>query len=239
MPEVEIADRWTGSEAGEPPFSRGQALPGYSPDFKANEAVWGWVKEEGPGICVWEARPCYSRGSNFLSGLPSRSGEVKRRLPDGPAIKSRRAPVILPDQFRLQRKCTFHLGFSLVYGRRSELDEQPDLARQRGSLLSGDAELMSFDRLLDPQYIDTRMKDAVTVRATGDGRYHAEYVPPVFSLGPVLAERLLVIDGWEEAIEKNPDISNERKMFLQRRIPYWKEWASLRPQGIYRPVDRE
>ena len=114
MPEVEIADRWTGSEAGEPPFSRGQALPGYSPDFKANEAVWGWVREEGPGICVWEARPCYSRGSNFLPGLPSRSGEVDRRLPDGPAIKSRRAPAILPDQFRLQRKCTFHLGFSLV-----------------------------------------------------------------------------------------------------------------------------
>ena len=113
MPEVEIADRWTEPEAGEPPFSRGQALPGYIPDFKANEAVWGWVREEGPGICVWEARPCYSRGSNFLSGLPSRSGEVKRRLPDGPAIKSRRAPAILPDQFRLLRKCTFHLGFSL------------------------------------------------------------------------------------------------------------------------------
>ena len=125
MPEVEIADRWTGSEAGEPPFSRGQALPGYSPDFKANEAVWGWVREEGPGICVWEARPCYSRGSNFLSGLPSRSGEVKRRLPDGPAIKSRRAPVILPDQFRLQRKCTFHLGFSLVH------DDQEVRARKR------------------------------------------------------------------------------------------------------------
>ena len=142
----------------------------------------------------------------------------------------------IPD-YMLRRQMKLHM--ILVYGRRSELDEQPDLARQRGSLLSGDAEVMSFDRLLDPQYIDTRMKDAVTVRATGDGRYRAEYVPPVFSLGPVLAERLLVIDGWEEAIEKNSDISNERKMLLQRRIPYWKEWASLRPQGIYRPVDRE
>ena len=129
----------------------------------------------------------------------------------------------------LRRQMKLHM--ILVYGRRSELDEQPDLARQRGSLLSGDAELMSFDRLLDPQYIDTRMKDAVTVRATGDGRYRAEYVPPVFSLGPVLAERLLVIDGWEEAIEKNSDISNERKMFLQRRIPLYLDFGDGAERG--------
>lgn len=127
----------------------------------------------------------------------------------------------------------------LVYGRRSELDQQPDLARQRGSLLSGDAELMSFDRLLDPRYIDVRMKHAVTVRATGDGRYRAKYVPPVFNLGPALAERLLVIDGLEEAIEQNPDISDERKSFLQQRIPYWKSWASAPNRGIIRPADWE
>ena len=139
--------------------------------------------------------------------------------------------------YMLRRQMKLHM--ILVYGRRSELDEQPDLAKQRGSLLSGDAELMSFDRLLGPQYIDTRMKDAVTVRAMGDGRYRAKYVPPVFGLGPALAERLLVIDGLEEAIEQNPDISNERKMFLQQRIPYWKKWASSPNQGITRPADRE
>ena len=139
VPEVEIADRWTEPEAGEPPFSRGQALPGYIPDFKANEAVWGWVREEGPGICVWEARPCYSRGSNFLSGLPSRSGEVKRRLPDGPAIKSRRAPAILPDQFRLLRKCTFHLGFTACL-RRPHMDP-PETGVAANSLAVGVQEI--------------------------------------------------------------------------------------------------
>lgn len=139
--------------------------------------------------------------------------------------------------YMLGRQMKLHM--ILVYGRRSELVEQPDLARQRGSLLPGDAELMSFDRLLDPQYIDTRMKDAVTVRATGDGRYRAKYVPPVFGVGPYLAGRLLVINGLEEAIEENPDISNERKKFLQQRIPYWKSWASTPNRGIIRPADRE
>ena len=137
----------------------------------------------------------------------------------------------------LRRQMNLHM--ILVYGRRSELDEQPELARQRGSLLSGDAQLMSFDRLLDPHYIDTSMKEAVTVRATGDGRYRAKYVPPVFGVGPALAKRLLVIDGLEEAIEENPEISNERKVFLRQRIRYWKKWASSPDQGIIRPADRE
>ena len=140
-------------------------------------------------------------------------------------------------EFMLRRRMVLHM--ILIYGRRSELSDRPELARQRSSLLSDGEELMSFDRLLGPRYIDTTMKDAVTVRATGDGRYRAKYVPHVFGLGPTLAERLLVIDGVEEAIEEHPDISKERKMFLQRRIPYWKEWASSRPRGIFRPADRE
>ena len=43
------SDARTASAAGEPPFSRGQALPGYSPDFNADEAGWGWVREEATG----------------------------------------------------------------------------------------------------------------------------------------------------------------------------------------------
>ena len=87
----------------------------------------------------------------------------------------------IPDYMLRRRQMNLHM--ILVYGRRSELDEQPDLIRQRGSLLSGDEELMSFDRLLDPGYIDTSKKNAVTVSAMGDGRYRAKYVSPVFELG--------------------------------------------------------
>ena len=47
------SDAGPGTEADEPPFSRGQALPGYSPDFNADEAIWGWVREEVTGnLCL-------------------------------------------------------------------------------------------------------------------------------------------------------------------------------------------
>ena len=37
-----------GAAAGEPPFSRAQALPGYSPDFNADEAIRGWARQSLP-----------------------------------------------------------------------------------------------------------------------------------------------------------------------------------------------
>ena len=65
--------RSCGAEAGEPPFSRGQALPGYSPDFNADEAVWGWVREEATGnLCLGIKTLVQERVSNFLDLLASR-----------------------------------------------------------------------------------------------------------------------------------------------------------------------
>ena len=45
-----------------PPFSRGQALPGCSPDFNADEAIWGWVREEATGnLCLGTGSWCGRR----------------------------------------------------------------------------------------------------------------------------------------------------------------------------------
>ena len=47
-------------------------LPGYSPDFNADEAVWGWARRRRPGTCAWEPRPWYRRGSGTSSkGCPA------------------------------------------------------------------------------------------------------------------------------------------------------------------------
>ena len=55
-------------------------LPGYSPDFDADEPVWGWVREEATGNpCLGSKALVQQRVGNLLSGLASRSGEVKRR----------------------------------------------------------------------------------------------------------------------------------------------------------------
>ena len=73
------ADARPGTTAGDPPFSRGHALPGYSPDFNGDEAVWGWVREEAPGnLCLETKSVAQERVGRFLYGLASRKHEVKR-----------------------------------------------------------------------------------------------------------------------------------------------------------------
>ena len=55
-------------------------LPGYSPDFNADEAVWGWAGEEATGsLCLGTRALVQDRVNNFLSRLASRRDEVKRR----------------------------------------------------------------------------------------------------------------------------------------------------------------
>ena len=55
-------------------------LPGYSPDFNADEAIWGWVREEATGnLCLGTKSRVQERVGNFLDALASRREEVKRR----------------------------------------------------------------------------------------------------------------------------------------------------------------
>ena len=55
-------------------------LPGYSPDFNADEAIWGWVREEATGNrCLGSRAVVRGRVGSFLAGLASRKDEVRRR----------------------------------------------------------------------------------------------------------------------------------------------------------------
>ena len=55
-------------------------LPGYSPDFNAYEAVWGWTREEATGnLCLGSREAVQERVGKFLAGLTSRKDEVRRR----------------------------------------------------------------------------------------------------------------------------------------------------------------
>ena len=54
-------------------------LPGYSPDFNADEAVWGWAREEATGnLCLGSRAVVQERIGKFLAGLSSRKDEVRR-----------------------------------------------------------------------------------------------------------------------------------------------------------------
>ena len=75
-------------------------LPGYSPDFNADEAVWGWAREEVTGnLCLGSRAAVQERVGKFLAGLSSRKDEVRRRcrtVLQSRAKHSRETPAPIP-----------------------------------------------------------------------------------------------------------------------------------------------
>ena len=68
-------------------------LPGYSPDFNADEAIWGWAREEATGnLCLGSRAAVQERVGSFLARLTSRKDEVKRRCARSAAPDSQPGP---------------------------------------------------------------------------------------------------------------------------------------------------
>ena len=88
-------------------------LPGYSPDFNADEAVWGWAREEATGnLCLGTRSAVQQRVSAFLAGLSSRRDEVKRRCR---TVLQSRAGALLGDTRPVsQHPANAHPALALV-----------------------------------------------------------------------------------------------------------------------------
>lgn len=70
-------------------------LPGYSPDFNPDEAIWGWAREEATGNrCLGSKAAVQEKVGQFLAGLTHRKEEVRRRCR---TVLQSRAEAILPD----------------------------------------------------------------------------------------------------------------------------------------------
>ena len=55
-------------------------LPGYSPDFNADEAIWGWAREKAAGnLCLGSRAAVQERVGGSLAGLARRKEEARRR----------------------------------------------------------------------------------------------------------------------------------------------------------------
>lgn len=55
-------------------------LPAYSPDYNADEAIWGWVREEvTANTCLGTAAKVRAAVGAFFRSLPDRAAEVRRR----------------------------------------------------------------------------------------------------------------------------------------------------------------
>ena len=88
-------------------------LPGYSPDFNAGEAVWGWAREEATrNLCLGTKFLVQEKVTAFFDQLGWWKKEVKRR---GPTVRQSRAEGLLqnprPDS---QRPANAHPTLALV-----------------------------------------------------------------------------------------------------------------------------
>ncbi len=56
------------------------ALPAYSPDFNADEAIWDWAREEDTANeCLGTAAKVREKINGFFGGLAHRKDEARRR----------------------------------------------------------------------------------------------------------------------------------------------------------------
>jgi hypothetical protein len=130
----------------------------------------------------------------------------------------------IPDYLRRYR--SFRPEFVLIYGRRREFEERPQLAGLREQFERHGQVVMTFDRLRPA--MDCSQYIAATKR---NARYRALAVPATVRIGPNVAEDFARIDGLREAILHNEWISEDRRRFLVERLPYWNGWAAGPDRG--------
>lgn len=87
------------------------ALPAYSPDFNADEAIWDWAREQvTANLCLGTALKVRERLEPFLAGLAKRAAEVQRRCRTTLQAQAD-ALMVAANQLFAQ---THHVDFTLV-----------------------------------------------------------------------------------------------------------------------------
>ena len=72
-------------------------LPSYSPDFNADEAIWGWAREEATANqCLGTRAAVREKVGGFFADLAHRRKEVKRRCRT--VLQARAAELIRPSK---------------------------------------------------------------------------------------------------------------------------------------------
>ena len=132
------------------------------------------------------------------------------------------------------RKKEFKPQYILVYGRRSEYEKDEWLRRKRALFQNDDICIMSFDRL----HASRDVYDLVTCTVS-NGQYYVRYIPPTFVYRPVTSHVLQKWIGFTSALSRIPDISEERRVFLQNRFEYWMCFGAKKNHGIMNSGDYE
>jgi transposase len=76
-------------------------LPAYSPDFNADEAIWGWAREEVTGnTCLGTKALVQEKMAQFFAGLTARTAEVQTRCRTKLQALAEALPAPAPDPSR-------------------------------------------------------------------------------------------------------------------------------------------
>jgi hypothetical protein len=134
----------------------------------------------------------------------------------------------------MRSSLTFRPEFVLIYGRRKEFDEKPHLRRMREQFERHGQVVMTFDGLRPARDCGIY----ITARKT-TGAYRAVAVPATIKLGPHSTQYLSHLSDLSSVIMNNEWISQERREFLVKRLPYWTAWATLPNHGIITSGDSE
>ena len=66
-------------------------LPSYSPDFNADEAIWGWVRQEATAnVCLGTRAEVRERVGDFFTHLDHRPARSQATMPHHPSGSRRR-----------------------------------------------------------------------------------------------------------------------------------------------------
>jgi Domain of unknown function (DUF4263) len=125
------------------------------------------------------------------------------------------------------RGARFRPAYLLIYGRRAEANANPALTQKRGVLYGDDITTMTYDRLRP----NSKAFELICAKVEGPMAFRALSVPPTLTWSPSLADDRAMVSGLDQAIEANEYISDNRKQFLIRRLPYWNEWARQEQKG--------
>ena len=89
-------------------------LPGYSPDFNPDEAIWDWIREDvTANICFGTAAKVREKVDAFFVGLAERTGEVQRRCRRDLQAQADALVETSHSVVRSEQACRSHLGISL------------------------------------------------------------------------------------------------------------------------------
>jgi transposase len=87
------------------------SLPGYSPDYNADEAIWGWIREEvTANTCLGTKAKVREKVGGFFQRLSARTQETKQRCR---TLLQEHADALLPADPRSQQP-TNHVGFTVA-----------------------------------------------------------------------------------------------------------------------------